>query len=561
MNLRFPTAVVTITLLAPCAANADTIDDFVRARQKRDHVPGIAIAVLKDGKVVRRRGYGLADVEHNARVTASTPFQLASVTKQFTAVAVLMLMEEGKLKLDDKAIQHLPDLPDAWRDVTVRQLLNHTSGIKSYTNVASFRTTFRKDFTQTEIVDVVKNEPLEFAPGAGWNYNNTGFFLLGMLIEKLTGKTYGAFLAERIFQPLGMTRTRVNDLGIVIPGRGRGYSWRDDQLVNGEYISPTQAYAAGALVSTIDDMARWEGALASGNLLKKSSYEQMWTPTRLPGRKEGYGFGWWIDEINGHRRISHSGGIPGFATEISRFVNDRITIIVLCNSDSTDADSLAKGIARRFIPTLTPTTPKAVAVAPETIRGISGYYDREGRIGAFLRRSGQLSLDGETLKFSAPDTFFLANFDVSLRLQKFRAVKDSAGQVKEVVKNEERRAARIGPLANDAPPQHDPDTALTRRLEATLKALAQGEKNLDSFPVTPGFKSQFAGTPLPELVGGVKDISFVAAFNVADRGILRFGSKVSRVLYYKLSINGAAKYILIYLTDNGLMADEDVVKD
>nr|WP_309690773.1 serine hydrolase domain-containing protein [Armatimonas sp.] len=367
---------------------------------------------------------------------------------------------------------------------------------------------------------------------------------------------------KRIFQPLGMTRTQVNDLGIVLPGRVRGYSWRDNQLVNGEYVSPTQPFAAGALVSTIDDMAHWEEALASGKLLTKSSYEQMWTPTRLTsGKAESYGFGWGVDEINGHRRVSHSGGIPGFATEIARFVDDRITVIVLCNSDQADVDSLASGIARRYIPTLTPTPPKGVTVTPKEIRDISGYYDREGRIGALLLRSGQLSLNGEVLKFSAPDTFFLANFDIDLRIQTFRAVKEGTGDVKEIRLNDERRAARIGPLASAVAPQPDPNTALTGRIEATLKALARGEKSLDRFPVSPGFRSQFAGKPLPELEGGVKDVSFIAAFTIADRGILRFGGKVSRVLYYKLSIGGAAKYILVYLTDDGLITDEDVVND
>lgn len=547
------------TLLLSAQTYADAVDSYVRKRQKDEHVPGIAIAVIKDGKVIRRQGYGFADLEHKARVTPDTPYQIASVTKQFTATAIMMLVEDGKLKLDDKISQHLTALPTAWNEVTIRQLLNHTSGIKSYTNMPDFGKVARTDFSHQEILNMVAKEPLEFAPGAGWNYNNTGYFLLGMTIEKISGKPYGEFLAERIFKPLGMNRTQVNDLQIVVPGRARGYTWDGTAIRNGEYVSPTQPYAAGALISTIDDMTKWEAALASGKLLTRPSWDQMWTTTRLTtGKTEGYGFGWSLGELNGHKLIEHSGGIPGFSTDIARFADDRVTVIVLCNSDRVSAASVANGIARHYIPTLAPTAPKTVSVPTETVRSIRGYYDWRGNLGSLLARAGQISLNGDLLSFSAPDTFFLSNFDRSPRIQTFQVIKDSTGQITEILQNSERHIARIGPLASQLTPQADPDTTLSQKIDTTMKALARGEKSLDSFPMAPGVKARFAGVALPELAG-YQSLSYIAAYDIAGRNIERHGSKVSRVLYYRLTAEGGAKYLLVYLTAEGLLTDIDVV--
>jgi D-alanyl-D-alanine carboxypeptidase len=558
MNPKFLTVAAAV-LLSAQVARADAIDDYVRARQTKDHVPGIAIAVLKDGKVVRKKGYGLADVEHSSLVTTSTPYQLASVTKQFTATGIMMLIEEDKIKLEGKITDYLPNLPNTWRDITVRQLLNHTSGIKSYTNVDSFRKTFRKDFSHTEIIDLVKGEPLEFAPGAGWNYNNTGFYLLGMLIEKVIGKTYGAFLSERIFTPLGMTRTRVNDLSVVLPGRVRGYSWNNNSLVNGEYISPTQPFAAGALVSTIDDMIRWEGALASGKLLKKSSWEQMWAKTRLSdGKLQGYGFGWEVGEINGHRKIAHGGGIPGFSTNISRFTDDKVTVIVLCNSDQVNADSIAGGIARRYIPTLAPTPPKIVPVAPALVRSYTGYYDVKGSLRSLEIKSNKLFMGEEELKFSSPETFFIHNLDGDAGIRYFKAIKDKFGKLIEILHDEDVHTPYIGPMASTLTPQTDTDTVRTKRIEKILGAFSRGESVTEG--VTPGLNKDFAGFPIPELVG-IKTISLIATQDVSGRGIVRHGGTVSQVLYYKCIAENATKYVLVYLTEGGQVTDEDVVTD
>ncbi len=240
--MRFPSSAILI-FLAACAplpraqasslppeyaqsdaradSSSDAVDAYIEGRMQKRHIPGVSIAIVQDGKVVRLKGYGFANVELSVPATENSVYQLASVTKMFTATAVMMLVEDGKLGLDDKITDRLSDLPPAWKVVTVGQLLSHTSGIKSYTSVRDFHKSARKDYSQREILDLVAKEPLEFAPGEKWSYSNTGYFLLGMLIEKVSGKPYGEFLSERIFKPLGMTQTRVNDLRDVIKGRAK----------------------------------------------------------------------------------------------------------------------------------------------------------------------------------------------------------------------------------------------------------------------------------------------------------------------------------------------------
>ena len=373
-STRQPTAVAAE---GSKSASSERIDKFVHNWMQKRHIPGVSVAIVRDGKVLRATGYGLANAELSVAATERTVYQLASVTKTFTATAVMMLVEEGKITLDDKITARLPDLPPAWGAVTVRDLLSHTSGIKSYTSVKDFHKTARKDYTHREILDLVAKEPLEFAPGEKWNYCNTGYFLLGMLIENVTGKKYGDFLSERIFKPLGMTQTRVNDLRDVIPDRAQGYSWDGHKLRNGEYVSPTQPFAAGMLVSSVADLVKWDTALGTETLVKKSSLQQMWTPAKLnKGTDVEYGLGWEVRKVNGHRLIAHGGGIPGFSTYLSRFVDDRLTVIVLTNADGGSAVALARGIAGTLVPALAPNAEAPIAdTDPETTRRLRGVIE------------------------------------------------------------------------------------------------------------------------------------------------------------------------------------------
>lgn len=332
------------------AAPAEAIDDFVQAQMQRLHCPGLALAVLREGQSPFTNGYGLANVELSAPVTTETVFEVASITKSFTATAVMMLVEEGKIDLDQKVTRYLPDLPTAWSEVTVWHLLTHTSGIKSYTWLPDFDVAWQKD----EIIPRVSGSPLEFLPGDRYAYNNTGFFLLGLLIEKLTGKTVGEFKEERIFAPLQMTTTRPNDVRMVVRNRASGYIWNDGELRNSCYRSPTWGNGAGWTLSTISDLVKWDEALYTERLLKRSSLEHMWTPATLNGGEAiEYGLGWSVKDLGGERVVGHGGGTSGFATFIARFITDRFTAIVLMNcgsGDSVPAYEVATGVARLVRP-------------------------------------------------------------------------------------------------------------------------------------------------------------------------------------------------------------------
>jgi CubicO group peptidase (beta-lactamase class C family) len=337
------------------------VDAYVEAEIARRHIPGVSVAVTRRGEVIHAKGYGQANVELAVPATENTIYQIGSITKQFTATAIMMLADEGKLSLGDPISKYLDDAPDAWSGVTVRHLLNHTSGIKSYTSIADNMAKNRLDRSKQEIIGSVRDLPLEFEPGEKFAYNNSGYFLLGLIIEKASGKSYGEFLDERLFKPLRMTATRVNDLKLIIPNRATGYAWLMGQLQNAEHSSMTWPFSAGAIASTVTDLAKWDIALAAGRPVKQAVLDEMWTKTKLnDGKDVDYGFGWSISSYRGHRVIGHGGGISGFTTDIARFVDDKLSVIVLTNLSGPTANpaSLARGVAGFYISDLAaPTKP------------------------------------------------------------------------------------------------------------------------------------------------------------------------------------------------------------
>jgi len=335
----------------------DEVDRYLEAQLKKQDIPGLALAVAREGKVVKAKGYGLADVELNVPATERTVFQWASVTKQFTATAIMLLAREGKLKLDEPVSRLYPEAPAAWSNVTVRHLLTHTSGLKSYTSLPEFNTTLRKDYTPAELIGLVKDRPLDFTPGAKWDYCNTGYYLLGLMVEKASGQSYGDFLAARIFGPLGMETARVNHQFDIITNRATGYEYRTNRLWRAEFVSPTQPFSAGALVGTALDLAKWDAALYTDKLLPRAALEEMWTPVKLnSGETAPYGYGWQLGELRGHPYVGHGGGINGFTSFILRLVKDKLTVIVLVNSGSGNPQSLATGVAGRYLTGLTLST-------------------------------------------------------------------------------------------------------------------------------------------------------------------------------------------------------------
>lgn len=341
------------------AVDPDGIDRYIEAQLKKQNIPGLALAVVREGKIEKAKGYGLADVELNVPVTERSVFQWASITKQFTATAIMLLVQDGKLKLDDPISRHYAKAPPVWSNVTVRHLLTHTSGIKGYTELANFFGTLRKDYEPNEIIGLVTSHPLDFAPGEKWAYSNTGYYLLGLVIEKASGQSYAEFLAARIFRPLGMDTARVNHQFEIIPNRATGYDFRNDRLWRSEFVSPTQPFSAGALVGTALDLAKWDAALYTDKILPTPVLEEMWTPVKLNnGKTAPYGYGWQTGELRGHPFVGHGGGIHGFSSFILRLVQDKLTVIVLVNRGA-NPQALAASVAGQYISGLTLSSIKA----------------------------------------------------------------------------------------------------------------------------------------------------------------------------------------------------------
>lgn len=316
----------------------EKIDSFVREKMKSKNIPGLSLAVVRDGKLILAKGYGMANLELSVPAAEKTVYHLASITKTFTAIATMMLVEEGKISLEDPISKHLSDLPEAWRPVTVRHLLNHTSGISSLAHHKKIPCPVGKDerdYTRADALKEVACLPLDFAPGERWSYGDTGYHLLGMLIEKVSAMDYEQVLRTRIFTPLGMRDTRLNSYTELILNRADGYSPHEGRFRNAR-LSPLFEFANAGLVSTVLDMAKLDAALYGEKLLKRATLEQMWTNANLNNGEivQSYGLGFGLTPFRGRRRVGHSGGGGfGFSTTITRLIDDKVTVIVLTNAD------------------------------------------------------------------------------------------------------------------------------------------------------------------------------------------------------------------------------------
>lgn len=333
---------------------SEQVDAIIKVAMEKQRIPGLSLAVVKDGKTVLAKGYGLANVELNVAATSETVYEIGSVTKQFTATAVMMLVEQGKITLDEKITKYLSGLPEAWKEITVRHLLTHTSGIRNVNTLPNFAALRMTPCSQERFIGLLAGQPLQFEPGAKWSYCNTGYQLLGWIIEKQSGMPYATFLKERIFNPLDMRATQVNDSGIIIKDRATGYLLQDGTLRNAGYVDMSWPFSAGAIVSTVVDLAKWSLALDEDKLLKPSSFQQMWTPVRLnDSTTHGYGFGWSMEKTaNGHPMVFHGGHIVGFHSFIVRYPEDRLAVIVLTNSDFATPTTIDWRVASLFEPSL-----------------------------------------------------------------------------------------------------------------------------------------------------------------------------------------------------------------
>jgi len=325
------------------AVCADQTDDYLLAEMAKHKIPGAVLKVIRDGKEIKTASFGFANLELQVKTKPETVFEIGSITKQFTATCILLLQQDGKLSVDDKIGKHLRNIPDAWTNVTIRHLLTHTSGIKSYTGLSGFELT--QHFMRDEFIKALANHPLEFQPGDSWKYSNSGYSLLGYIVENVSEKKYWESLRERILQPLGMNSTTDRNPQVIITNRADGYERMNEAHINRDY-DITDVFSAGAIVSTVGDLAKWNASLDSDKLLTPASKTAAWTEQKLnDGKPTKYGFGWFVDTVEGHVNIGHGGSTSGFSASFQRFPDDKLAVILLTNIDEQIATSLAKKIA------------------------------------------------------------------------------------------------------------------------------------------------------------------------------------------------------------------------
>jgi len=337
------------------------VDNYVKNRMTEMKIPGLSLAVVKRGVILKATGYGLANLETDTPATADTEYRIASISKQFIAMAIMLLVQENALRLDDPISKYLDGSPDSWKEITVYHLLTHTSGIVR--DPIDYH-----PYDEQSITDVIKatySLPLSFPSGEKWLYSNVGYYVLAQVITKASRRPWDAFISERLLAPAHMTSTRVGTVTDIVPNRASGYKQTSKGIANAENwiaVRPSSAF-----LSTVLDLAKWDRYLYSNNPLTVSNRKFMWTPVTLRDKTSvDYGFGWYVDTLLGRARIHHDGQYPGFRSDFERFMDDDLTVILLANSDGSSLDSLAIKIAGFYETKLsTPPFTLSVKVSPE----------------------------------------------------------------------------------------------------------------------------------------------------------------------------------------------------
>ncbi|MEO1626745.1 MAG: serine hydrolase domain-containing protein, partial [Bacteroidota bacterium] len=359
-------------------------DQFQKLLEKKFDAdgPGAAVLVAKNGEVIFRSSIGKANIELGVSIEPDHVFRIGSITKQFTAVAILMLMEEGKLALDDELTRFLPDYPTKGKSIDVAQLLTHTSGIPSYTSMPGFLDNYsRNHFTPEAIIDSFKNEEFDFEPNTEFRYNNSGYVLLGAIIEKISGMSYADFIQQRIFDKIGMTQSYYDDHSTIIPKRASGYEKAGDGYANASYLDMSLPYAAGSLLSTVDDLYKWQSALQADKLVKKETLQQAFTRYKLKNGEEiDYGYGWFLNKLFGEPVIEHSGGIYGFLAQGVYIPNDNIYVAVLTNCTCVSPNEVARMMAAIEMGKYSKRTPKPMSATDlKEYVGVYAFKSEEGK--------------------------------------------------------------------------------------------------------------------------------------------------------------------------------------
>ncbi|UCC82586.1 MAG: beta-lactamase family protein [Gemmatimonadota bacterium] len=348
-------ATASAQLVQPSPDALAELDRRVETYMDENNIPGGLVAVASRGRIVHLKPYGMANVELSVPVTDSTVFEIGSISKQFVSAAVMLLVQEDRLALDDPIHQYLSDLPSEWLGVTVRHLLNHTSGIPDYEEIMTYDV-YGFRLTPEQVIQAAHSRPMDFTPGTGWYYSNTGYFLASMIVERIDGRPLGQVLEARIFGPLGMTQTRLADPEAIIPHRASGY-WvnKVGELINRRPTETSSTLGAGGILSSAYDLAKWDEALYGDELLSAESKEAMWTPVVLPdGESVGYGFGWGVGEYEGLTTQAHGGQVAGFVANFSRYPEQEAAVIVFLNRYRVSSGRVSRAVLHTFMPSLGP---------------------------------------------------------------------------------------------------------------------------------------------------------------------------------------------------------------
>lgn len=401
-------------------------DEYVKAQADANGFSG-SVLIAKGDKVLFAKGYGLANAEFNISNTPQTKFRLGSITKQFAAMAIMILAEKGKLSLEDPVSKYIENSPEAWKDVTIHHLLSHTSGIPSFTSLPSYGASMPLPTTPTKTIDRVRAMKLEFKPGEKFNYSNTGYVMLGAIIEKVSGQSFEKYLEENVFTPLGMKDSGYDSPTKILKNRASGFEVAGDKISHASYLDMTVPHAAGALYSTVEDLHRWSMALDDGKLISPGFAPKMYTPV-----KNNYAYGWVVGKRYGKQTIGHGGGINGFQTDITRFPEEKLCIVVLCNNNRSQPGIVANGLSAIAMGEKyeNPKKRKFITVAPKILDTYVGDYQivpgmvlsvtREGE-----RLFGQATGQGKAeLRAESETAFFVREANAVVTFGK-----DAAGKV------------------------------------------------------------------------------------------------------------------------------------
>lgn len=335
-----------LLLATPAFVNqqTDRTDRFIQAEIRRQNIPGLSLAIVKDGKIIKTGGYGFANIAEKIPAAPETVYKIASVSKQFIAAGVMLLVQEGRIQVTDSVTKYIEDAPETWSGITIRHLLSHTSGLAR--EAPGFDP--RKAQSDADVIRTAYRLPLRFAPGERWDYSNLGYFVAAELIRQVSGRPWTEYLAQRIFTPLGMTSTYPTNTQRAVPHKARGYVDNDELRDAAEWVA---LRPSGAFISTVLDLAKWDAALHTDTILSEPIRQQMLTAVELnDGTTAPHGYGWILATVNGHRLVHHPGGMPGARANVARFVDQRLTIIVLMNLDDVDIDAIVMGLSELYLP-------------------------------------------------------------------------------------------------------------------------------------------------------------------------------------------------------------------